>query len=796
MKTRSTFQNLMRLAAMMLLLAVVTTAAWAQIASTSDGWIITGSANNTCVIKGFDSQKDKKAIKIFPAIIDGKVVKRIDMDFGPFTELETIYMYEGYEGTAMPTTFGGFVWGGMPLKHVHVVDAEGNVKKSDELPASIMSIPEKGFNSTQIESLKMPNVTTIGDYAFSYCLFLKSIIAPALTNISENAFDCCTSLESFNIPTGVTSIEEMAFSDCVALKSINIPDGVTSIGDHAFCGCSSLTSITIPASVASIGKNAFGNGFLENVSGLTSATIYGNPSIGEGAFPAEASLTLNLTPMTIGDEKWMPFCNGYANFQADSKTTVYKATVIDGQLALTEVKDRIVNAGAHVLLKRKKDGNIVMTRTETASTDTHANTLEGTDTEMEMMTDALFDYYYDITISSEPSTGGAATASTYLAKKGTTVKLTATANVGYVFASWTGSGVAPVNLLKAETTFTMSNKPVNLVANFWDMNTPPEGTYELTLIDNTGALDEVGHVINGITSYELPSRTRDGYIFLGWATSATATIYELDPDLGAGKIITLTTDLTLYAIWLKTPVALADNADNSVVIAALINYGAAVDIVLQGRTLHKDRKWNTLCLPFDMTAEQVTNQLAPAALMTLRSADYDATTGVLTMNFTDATSIEAGGKYIIKWADDNDVTSPTFTGVTVSDIGGAYYVTGGKVKVAGTYSPVTFEAGSKNRLYIDDDNNFCWPKEASYTLNAFRAYFELSGIGVNELSAVANNVGLNFEGEATGILKVNDNETLRYENDNYWYSLDGRKLSEKPTAKGVYIHNGVKVVIR
>ena len=29
-----------------------------------------------------------------------------------------------------------------------------------------------------------------------------------------------------------------------------------------------------------------------------------------------------------------------------------------------------------------------------------------------------------------------------------------------------------------------------------------------------------------------------------------------------------------------------------------------------------------------------------------------------------------------------------------------------------------------------------------------------------------------------------------------WYSLDGRRLSGKPTKKGLYIHNGRKVVIR
>lgn len=34
------------------------------------------------------------------------------------------------------------------------------------------------------------------------------------------------------------------------------------------------------------------------------------------------------------------------------------------------------------------------------------------------------------------------------------------------------------------------------------------------------------------------------------------------------------------------------------------------------------------------------------------------------------------------------------------------------------------------------------------------------------------------------------------ENDTAWYTLDGRKLDKKPTAKGVYINNGCKIVIK
>ena len=45
----------------------------------------------------------------------------------------------------------------------------------------------------------------------------------------------------------------------------------------------------------------------------------------------------------------------------------------------------------------------------------------------------------------------------------------------------------------------------------------------------------------------------------------------------------------------------------------------------------------------------------------------------------------------------------------------------------------------------------------------------------------------------TGIEVVN---AVRNVKNNGWYTLDGRKLNGEPTAKGLYIHNGKKIVKR
>ena len=103
---------------------------------------------------------------------------------------------------------------------------------------------------------------TKGDKEYSGDITIPSSIKVnevdySVTSIGEYAFSFCYGLTSITIPNSVTSIKSYTFEGCSGLISITIPNSVTSIGHSAFSNCSGLTSITIPNSVKSIGIRAF-----------------------------------------------------------------------------------------------------------------------------------------------------------------------------------------------------------------------------------------------------------------------------------------------------------------------------------------------------------------------------------------------------------------------------------------------------------------------------------------------------------------------------------------------------------
>ncbi|MCR4810002.1 MAG: hypothetical protein K5896_09100 [Prevotella sp.] len=242
-----------------------------------------------------------------------------------------------------------------------------------------------------------------------------------------------------------------------------------------------------------------------------------------------------------------------------------------------------------------------------------------------------------------------------------------------------------------------------------------------------------------------------------------------------------------------------------------------IAVALQGRTLYKDGAWNTLCLPFDVTAaqmEEATHPLQGANYMVLDTTgkytdddELDDTNGTNQTGLVGSTLylyfktpeadsegvvIPAGTPFIVKWEGDgtNNLVNPVFSGVTISATGPTTVVsTDEKVSFKGNYNPVSVEA-SESILFMGGDNTLYYP-HAARTINAFRAWFDLGSNKAREFR-----LSFGKEGEASSI-----NEELRMKNEEFataagWYTLDGRKLDGKPAKKGLFIYNGRKVAIK
>ena len=79
-------------------------------------------------------------------------------------------------------------------------------------------------------------------------------------------------------------------------------------------------------------------------------------------------------------------------------------------------------------------------------------------------------------------------------------------------------------------------------------------------------------------------------------------------------------------------------------------WSQTTDETLTGRTLYKDGKWNTLCVPFSLTEDQITaSPLNGATIKELSGGESKLSGYELELYFKDATTIDAGKPYIVKW---------------------------------------------------------------------------------------------------------------------------------------------------
>lgn len=87
------------------------------------------------------------------------------------------------------------------------------------------------------------DATSVGMNLLSGCANLKKVeLARSVDTIWHNAFQNCPALQTVEMP-GVTNINQYAFEDCTALTKVTFSDALTDIGVRAFAGCSNLKEV-------------------------------------------------------------------------------------------------------------------------------------------------------------------------------------------------------------------------------------------------------------------------------------------------------------------------------------------------------------------------------------------------------------------------------------------------------------------------------------------------------------------------------------------------------------------------
>ena len=275
---------------------------------------------------------------------------------------------------------------------------------------------------------------------------------------------------------------------------------------------------------------------------------------------------------------------------------------------------------------------------------------------------------------------------------------------------------------------------------------------------------------------------------------------------------TLTLSLAASSVYIYNGVGngsltLYNNRDNTSYISNA-NDGQSRSVTISGRTLIKDGDWNTICLPFAVSAEQIavsSNPLYGATIMELdatgtydtnKKTGFDDASGTLYLYFKEATSIEAGKPYIVKWDSDTNISNPEFNGATVTSTAPVTVSaenTGLKtVQFIGTYGPVPLEKDDQSNLILVSGGELGYPNVDNYSIKAFRGYFHVDLGGAANIKAFV----VRFGDLDTGVSALRKDDSATGNEAGAWFDLNGLKLSGKPKSNGVYLNQTSKVIIR
>lgn len=232
----------------------------------------------------------------------------------------------------------------------------------------------------------------------------------------------------------------------------------------------------------------------------------------------------------------------------------------------------------------------------------------------------------------------------------------------------------------------------------------------------------------------------------------------------------------LYKKVSSTPLTLNDEKDNSGLLKS--NNRQQTTVKLSRKLLAN--QWNTFCVPFDIDVTDGKINGIKASVM-----EYDHTTGN-TMEFKEATKIEAGKAYLVKPS--ADITNPQFDKVTIKNDDPMVSGKADGYSFVGIYNPKTFSDSDQKRVLILASEAKFMRVNNGQRMKGMRAYFTIpAGTKTETVRLMINN-------RPTALTEIT---TTPSTSEKIFY-IDGTYAGSdiKNVKKGIVIKGGKKYWIR
>ena len=278
----------------------------------------------------------------------------------------------------------------------------------------------------------------------------------------------------------------------------------------------------------------------------------------------------------------------------------------------------------------------------------------------------------------------------------------------------------------------------------------------------------------------------DGTYTLGYQDSdaySTAFVYTLDGAIAISyEEPAATFESAQWKVFTEAPKQQTVTLDEAQNYVRPTFTGSYVDVTLKRK--FNTNEWNTLCLPFPLSAAQIAKLWGAGSKVAILTGDSETK-----LFFSTCDNIEAGKPCLLDPKTVNADHTYEIKGIEVStwENNSERQYVAGKTRMVGFFSPTMVKEGS----YVFGDANKMYHLVSDMKANGFRCYFE-------DVSGRNRQLTWGFNDNTTGI----DGTFVKPEAPKVGniYTVNGQLVRRNSTAAGlapgVYIMNGIKLIVK